>query len=99
MRVPAADVQPGAQLMGEVLLDSLLAIYSSDEFRGFDPFMCAQDLPAWVEVEAAPDANHLRIAGMYPSGPDSYSRYDLATVEMAQDHEFGWQMVDITCGG
>ena len=99
-RTPIADWEPypWSQHMDEALLDSLLAIYGSDE-RGFDPFLCAQDLPEWVEVEPAADVNHLRISGVYASGPDTTSRYELATVEMALDSEFGWQMVDITCGG
>lgn len=100
-RTPIADWNPypWSRHVGEALLDSLLAIYDSDEFRGVDPFICAQDLPEWVEVEPAADADHLRIAGMYPSGPDTFSRYNLATVEMALHSEDGWQMTAITCGG
>lgn len=102
-RAPIADWSPypWAQYMGQDLLDDLLAQYRSGEARPADPFLCAQDIPARVDValmDASSDGRvTLSISGAYPSGPETYATYELAVVEMALAPTGDWQMVNLTC--
>ncbi len=102
-RTPIADwaPYPWAQYMGQDVLDELLATYRSDEAVPADPFLCAQDLPAWVSAErVTTDADAsatLQIMGAYAAGPDSYTTYALATVEMTVAPNGDWQLMALTC--
>lgn len=102
-RTPIGDWSPypWAQYMSQDLLDELLAIYRSGEVLPADPFLCAQDIPTWMQVrvvDLAGDSASLRVMGAYPSGPDSYTTYDLVTAEMALSSSGDWQLSNITCG-
>ena len=102
-RTPIADwsVYPWAQTMSEDVLTELLATYRSDAMLPADPFLCAQDVPLWVDatVEESGTAERVtvRVAGAYPSGPDTTTSYDLTLVEMALDPAGEWQVVRIRC--
>lgn len=102
-RTPIADwsTYPWAQYMGEDVLNGLLAQYRSGEALPADPFLCAQDVPAWVDaerVEAGIDGNvTLRINGAYPSGPETYTTYGLTLLEMALSPTGDWQIVELIC--
>lgn len=101
-RTPIKDwtPYPWAQYMGESLLDELLAQYSSGELIPADPFLCAQDLPEMITVEQADNSGDnvtLRIMGAYPSGPDTFTTYELALAEMAPAPTGEWQMIALSC--
>jgi len=102
-RTPIADwtPHPWAQYMGEDLLSSLLAQYRSGEALPADPFLCAQDIPAWVDAErvetSGDESVTLRVSGAYPSGPETYTTYGLTLLEMALSPSGDWQIVNLTC--
>lgn len=102
-RTPIADWSPypWPQYMGEDVLNDVLAQYRSGEALPADPFLCAQDVPARVDAERVETSGtenvSLRIAGAYTSGPETYTTYGLALVEMALSPTGEWQMVTLTC--
>lgn len=100
-RVPLDDwsYHPWGRYMAEDLHSELVAIYRSGESRPADPFLCAQDLPERITATAESDGDpvQVRISGAYPSGPDTFNSYDLATVTMATGEAGVWQMIAITC--
>lgn len=102
-RTPLADwsVYPWADYIGEELLASLLETYRGDEFRPADPFLCAQDIPAWATATAIlgpqSDSVQVEVMGAFPSGPDTVSLMKLADVAMAPGPRGNWQIVSIAC--
>lgn len=61
--------------------------------------MCAQDIPAFVEVmpmDVTDDNATLQLTGMYPSGEDTVTGYELATLMM--EKAMGrWVIGNILC--
>lgn len=102
-RTPITDwtPQPWAQYMTEGLLNDLVATYEGDEPRMADPFLCAQDVPEWVETTALSasqsDRVSIQVSGAYPAGPDEYTTADLAQVELATGETGQWQIIAVTC--
>lgn len=101
-RVPLADwsYHPWGRYMAEDLHSELVNIYRSGEARPADPFLCAQDLPE--RITATPESEggdtvQVRISGAYPSGPDTFTSYDLALVEMVRDPNGQWRLTSISC--
>ncbi len=87
------------EYLSEGLLRQLSEGFASGEPRQADPVLCAQNIPARIEatvVESAADRAVVLVSGQYPSGPDSYESYPLATVELAQT-EGRWAITAITC--
>lgn len=85
--------------MSEGLLEELAEAYTSEEGRHVDPFLCAQDLPERVSVEAvemSEDAATLLVNGDYPAGPDAYSTFELTLAEMGLV-DGQWKLVAISC--
>lgn len=102
-RTPIIDWYPNpwAMHISETLLDELRDTYASDQPRHADPFLCAQNLPDWVEVAVRPDPSsqivYLTASGLYPSGPDRFDSIDLAEIEMSTIADGTWQLNKITC--
>jgi len=90
--------------LGEDLLAELVSLVTSETQLPADPVLCAQDIPAYVEVEViertGDELNAFLTAtlrGFYPSGPEDITGYDLATLQM-ETFMGRWAITDITCG-
>ncbi|MFW5749072.1 MAG: hypothetical protein ACOCYT_05610 [Chloroflexota bacterium] len=96
-RVPLQDwsPHPWQTYLNAELYNELIAAYTSDDALPADPFLCAQDLPTRITTEA--DGETVRITGLYPAGPESFTSYALAEMTMAQAEDGTWQAIDITC--
>ncbi len=85
--------------LSEALLDELRAEFTDPAGLPADPVLCAQDIPAFVEIipsETSDEAAALQLMGMYPSGEDTVTGYELATINMEQ--AMGrWVIGDIVC--
>lgn len=88
-------------LLDDALWGRLTDRFTSGQPRLADPVLCAQDLPDRLHFEAInPESSStisVQVRGDYRSGPDSYTTYDLATVETAPVGG-AWRLIDITCG-
>ncbi len=81
------------------LLERLNAEFTDPAGLPADPVMCAQDIPAFVEVmpmDVTDDNATLQLTGMYPSGEDTVTGYELATLMM--EKAMGrWVIGNILC--
>jgi hypothetical protein len=86
--------------LSEALLAELRATFTDPAGLPADPVLCAQDIPDFVEltpIEASDESASLQLRGMYPSGEDTVTGYDLATINM--EKAMGrWVIGDILCG-
>ena len=99
-RTPFTDWAFGwGDSLSDDLLAALEATFASAEPRVADPVLCAQDIPVRVTAEAlmaSEGAATVQISGEYPSGPDTFMAYALASLEMALDGN-QWKVTAITC--
>lgn len=89
------------EFLSDDLLLSLTKQYASDTLTA-DPVLCAQDIPTHITVEIVnPEQSRsvsVLVRGDYPSGPNEYTVYDLAIVDLLPDDSM-WKLVNITCAG
>lgn len=84
--------------MMDDLRNDLVEQLNGSDLRA-DPFLCAQDLPAYVEGEVqslGENSATINITGYWLSGPDMFEAYPLAVLEMIRD-EGSWKLSGQTC--
>jgi len=101
---PGNALADGAYRSSEVLSEAFIQevdeIIASFDRGGYDPFLCAQDLPGSFSVDEAtiaPEGDQATVVvhQMWNPGTEYESTHDLTVALRMQDN--AWKIVDITC--
>lgn len=71
----------------------------SDGDLRFDPFLCAQDVPAYVRAEIVAETDidaTVAVSGSYPSGDGTYTESQLLEAELLATAD-GWKLNVVSC--